>query len=275
MAHNSDNRRRAFADVVTVDAWHKSFDGKRSKADLHADVVFGTARLGGEQESPIRFRLSVKKAEIVVVIPDSEPLSVDKASVARESPETHGHITEVVEQSTKLHAKGSFSSSLSPSAASAGASAEAGAQRSRSAHRKSEISRKVDLMIVTSSKTPEGHYRWLIKPSATSFLEGRPWNAAENPRLKLIDERKARSKSVPPTVRVEVHCRREDLIIEDLEIKDENIWEAVKARVGFKNRRAAAVSYIRDRLTEEGLEVKNIDDIFGEVTLASVTADSV
>jgi hypothetical protein len=37
---------------------------------------------------------------------------------------------------------------------------------------------------------------------------------------------------------------------------------------------AAAESYIRDRLSEEGLDVKNIDDIFGQLTLANVTAES-
>jgi hypothetical protein len=82
-------------------------------------------------------------------------------------------------------------------------------------------------------------------------------------------------KRNPPTVRVEVKCRREDLIIEDLEIKDETLWQAAKRKAGFKNRLAAAESYIREHLSKEGLEVKNIEDVFGTVTLGSVTAESV
>lgn len=275
MSHNSDNRRRAFADLVTIEAWHDAFDGKRAKADLHADVVFSTARVGGERDSPVRFRLSVKQAEIVVVIPDSEPVSVDIKSVSREAPESHGHLTKIVEGTTQNHAKGKTSATISPLAFNPSASVEAGAQTTSSTRKRLEISAVIDFMIVTSSKTGEGHYRWIIKPGTGTFLEGRPWDAEKHPRLKIIDERKDPTKSIPPTVRVEVHCRREDLLIENLEVKDEKLWDAAKGRIGFKNRMAAAVSYIQERLTEEGLEVKNIEDIFGEVTLASVTAQSV
>jgi hypothetical protein len=44
MSRNADNRKRAFADVVTIDAWHEGFSDNRPRVDLHADVVFGTAR---------------------------------------------------------------------------------------------------------------------------------------------------------------------------------------------------------------------------------------
>jgi hypothetical protein len=274
MSHNSDNRKRAFADVVTIDAWHESFGDGPSKVDLHADVVFGTARIGGESESPVRFRLSVKRAEVVVVIPALEPLSVDRRSVSRDAPERQGRLTEVVEQSTQANAKGAFAASVSHTGLSGSASAEGGAQATISASKKLEVSATLQFMIVTQSKTSEGHYRWAIEPTTTKILEGRPWDPTKQPRLKLVDERKDRSKGIPPTVRVEVRCRREDLSIEDLEIKDENLWEALKGRVGFRNRIAAAESYIRDRLSAEGLEVNNIQDIFGQLTLGSVSAES-
>jgi hypothetical protein len=38
---------------------------------------------------------------------------------------------------------------------------------------------------------------------------------------------------------------------------------------------AAAESYIRDHLSQEGLEVRNVEDIFGTVTLGSATAESI
>jgi hypothetical protein len=90
VSKNFDNRRRAFADVVTIDAWHDAFDGEKARADLHADIVFGTARVGGEPESPIRFRLSIKRAEIVLVVPPSEPITIDRSSVSRDSPDLPG-----------------------------------------------------------------------------------------------------------------------------------------------------------------------------------------
>jgi hypothetical protein len=273
VSKNSDNRRRAFADVVAIDAWHDSFGGDVSAVDLHADVVFGTARVGGEADSPVRFRLSVRRAEVIVVIPDSEPVSVDRRSVSRESTESQGKLTEIVEQSTEAHATGGLSASVGATGLSGGISADAGAQANISSTRKLEISANVQFMVVTQSINADGHYRWIVEPRRSRILEGRPWDGVRVPRLKLIDKRKDRSKGIPPTVRVEVCCRREDLVIENLEVKDNSVWEKVKSRAGFANRMAAAESYIRDRLTEEGLDVQNIREIFGELTLGSIMAE--
>lgn len=273
MGENSDNRRRVFADVVSVDAWHQRFDSTHPKVDLHVDVAFGTARVGGEADSAIRFRLSVKQAEVVVVIPDTEPVSVDTSSVAREGPDARGRLTETLEQTSHFHAKGGLAASVGKTDLFASASASVSAEGDLTAKKKVEMSGW--LMAATSSKTEEGYYRWIIKPTASRSLEGRPWDANSKPRLKVIDTRKDRSKGIPPAVRVEVRCRREDLCIDELQVKDAKLWDQVKSRLGFKNRMAAAISYIRDRLSEEGLEIRNIEDIFGNVTLASVTAETV
>ena len=274
MPQNSDNRKRAFADVVTIDGWHASFSAETSKVDLHADVVFGYARLGGEPDAPVRFRLSIKRAEMVVVIPDFEPVSVDRSSVSRDTPERQGRLTETVERSAQAAARGNLAGSLSQSGLTGSASSEASAQATMSSSKKLEVSATVQFMIVTQSQTAEGYYRWLIEPGTARTLQGRPWDPAKQPRLKLVDRRTDPSKGIPPTVRLEVRCRREDLEIEDLEVKDESLWENVKARAGFKNRIAAAESYIRLRLLEEGLEAGNIHDPFGQLTLGSVSAES-
>jgi len=275
MSNSSENRKRAFADVVTIDAWHDTFSESVSTVDLHADVVFGTARVGGDAQSPVRFRLSVRRAEIIVIIPDSEPVSVDRKSVSRDTPELEANLTQVVEKSTQANLKGGASATLASASLGASLTAQADAQESRAAVEKLEVSATVKFLAVTQSKNADGHYRWMVKSRTDSVLEGRPWDALKQPRLKLVDERKDRSKGIPPAVRVEVRCRREDLLIKDLEVKDESLWEATKRRAGFKNRMAAAESYIRDHLSQEGLEVRNIEDIFGTVTLASATAESI
>lgn len=104
MRRNYDNRKRALADVVTIEPWHDDFG--KPRVNLHADVVFGTARLGGEAESPVRFRLSVKRAEVTVIVPESEPVSVDKLSVSRDSPELHGRLKEKLCEEIKGHREG-------------------------------------------------------------------------------------------------------------------------------------------------------------------------
>jgi hypothetical protein len=277
MLPNLNNQKRALAELVSIDAWQDAFDQKHPKVDLHADVVFGTARVGGETESKIRFRLSVRQAEVVVVIPESEPASVDKKSVARDSfPVLQGRLTETFEKKAKFSAKLKASALASITRLAGSASAEASAQAERTGSRRLKVSSAVQLMLVLQSKTDKGDYRWSVSvtPDLRKILQGRPWDAATEPRLKIIDQRKDRSKGLPPTVRVEVQCLREDLVIQDLHVKDESIWGNVKSRLGFKNRLAAAESYIRDWLLDEGLEVKNIHDSFGRLTLGSSTAQS-
>ena len=271
---NFDNRRRAFADVVTIDAWHSEFGEYAQTVDLHADIVFGTSRVGGEEEAPVRFRLSVRRAEVVLIIPESEPVSVDRTTVSRDAPESQGHLTETLERSTRASAKAKIAGSVSSSGVIGSAEAEAGAEAVILATTKMETSGTVQFMLVTQSKTAEGHYRWTVTPRHSRTLDGRPWDGAKQPRLKLIDKRSDRSKGIPPTVRFEVRCRREDLVIEDLEIKNELLWDRLKAKTGFTNRLAAAESYIRDRLAEEGFAATQIDEKFAELIIASATAET-
>ncbi|SEI15764.1 hypothetical protein [Tardiphaga sp. OK245] len=275
MRENSDNRKRAFADVVNIDAWHDSFSSSVSAVDLHADVVFGTARVGGDSQSPVRFRLSIKRAEVIVIIPDSEPLAIDRKSVSRDTPELEGQFSELIEHTSRSSAGGGISGSISLKEVKASASTALEGKANQSTFKKIELTGKIQLLLATQSKTSDGHYRWSIESQTNGILDGRPWDAVKQPRLKLIDQRKDRARGIPPTVRVEVRCKREDLVIRDLQIKDETLWESAKRRAGFKNKLAAAESYIREHLSKEGLEVRNIEDIFGSVTLASTTAESV
>jgi len=273
MSNNSANRKRAFAEAVSIDAWHQAFGPEAAKVDLHADVVFGTARVGGEADSPVRFRLRMKRADLVVVIPDSEPAMIDKQSVSRDAPQLRAHVKRTMEASATAGAEAQVEGGVSPRSASGSVKASASVAAKTASSRKIEVSGELGMMTVTQSRTADGDYRWSIEPSTGDYLEGRPWDGALAPRLKLIDRRKDRSKGIPPTVRVEVRCKREDIEITDLIVKDEGLWKKAKRRVGFKNRIRAAEAYIRSKLAEEGLEVSNIADAFGEITLASTTAE--
>lgn len=177
--NNSENRKRAFADVVTIDAWHDSFSNEVSAVDLHADVVFGTARVGGDSESPVRFRLSIRRADVVIVIPESEPLSVDRRSVSRDTPELEGRLTQVIHQSAQANLKAGASLSVAPTKPAMSARIDTEAQVSRAASEKLEISATVKFLAVTQSKTADGHYRWQIESRRNSHLEGRPWDAVK------------------------------------------------------------------------------------------------
>lgn len=272
MKSNSGNRRRLFADLVNIDAWHEPF-GVAACVDLHADVVFGSARLGGEAESPIRFRLKAKRAEVLVVVPDTEPLAVDKKSVSRDAPNIRVNDGDMVKRGKTLKAKAGIVGHITQKKAALGLDAVASAESELSSEHTTEVTRESGQMRVMQSKTGDGYYRWILEPADGSYLYGRPWDASQVSRLKLIDLRADKSSPIPPCVRVEVRCKREDLEIEGLVLKDETLWQSVQARVGYQNRVAAAEAYIRNKLAQEGLEVRNFDDLFGDLTLGSVIAE--
>ncbi|MDP2298207.1 MAG: hypothetical protein Q8M24_22415 [Pseudolabrys sp.] len=246
MSNNTENRSRALAEVVAIDAWHDAFDQNISKVDLYVDVEFETGRIGGEAESSVRFRLNISQADLVVVIPDSEPLGIEKRSVSRDSPPMMSTISNEIELS---------------------------ADATMSIARIGEADKLDYPFFVTQSKTSDGHYRWILRPSQGQVLQGRPWNPDAMPRMKIFDKRKNRRRGIPPVARVEVRCRREDIKISDIEWKDNSLWEIAKSRAGFRNKLAAAEAYIRDRLAKENLPQNNFNDSFGDITLASVIAE--
>jgi len=274
MPRNTDNRRRVFADVVSIDAWHASFDSGKAVVDLHADVMFGTARLGGEPESPITFRLAVKRAELVVVVPETEPVKVDPASVAREIRITKGKKVETFQRTEGRKLKAGLGLNLSKKGVNTEAKGEARAHREQTTVQKWDLSTPVQQFKIHHSKTDTGDYRWIITFYNDAGLEGSPWDAAKEPRLKLIDTRNGGNKSIEPTVRLEVRCRAEDLAISDLCDKDETRWNLLSRASGFKTRMAAATAYVRNKLIEEGLHVTSIEDRFGELTIANITAEA-
>jgi hypothetical protein len=268
---NQDNRLQAFADVVAIDAWHKAFGSQIQEVALHADVVFGTACVGDEPEASVRFRLSVRRAEILVIVPETEPITINPETVSRDFSPTTGKLTRTVLRQRKGRLRAALSVLLGKRGVSGSLEMGGHMESKISSTEELKLTTPVTLCIVTQSKSEAGHYRWIVEARDDSPLFGRPWKS-DTPRLSLTDVRRDRTKGIAPMVRLEVRCRREDLIIEDLELKDESAWETLRERAGFGNRMAAAESYIRDQLSALGLEVRNIEDKFGRLSLASAIA---
>lgn len=259
------NQGVAFADVVSVDAWHTPFNAATRLADLHADVVFGLARLGGDASSPVRFRIQVRRAEVVIVVPPTEPLTIVPHSVERGPLATLGTITDRTQDRKSAKATGLLSITQAGVAGQGSVKGERDVEHTTIV----ETQQAIRPIISVQSLTAEGFYRWSLRPQIGRCLTERPWDPSQR-RLQIKDTRSEITRGLAPTARVEVRCRREDLDIHDLRIKDANVWATVRNRTGFKTRLAAAEGYIRNKLFERGLEAASISDPFAQLTLASV-----
>lgn len=200
-------------------------------------------------------------------------MRIDRASVARDAPELQGKQTTTIASKQRAAASGKAGVALSRTGVGGTAEGSISAERSLIFDETTEVRRDVKLVVVMHSQR-QGHDCWVLTPGAgEEILKGRGWDAIKEPRLTLLDKRKSRRKNIDPAIHVEVRCCREDLVIEDIELKDET-KQWFNSRAKQANRVAAAESYIRDRLVQTGLEVEpnTVTEKFGELVLARITA---
>lgn len=266
------NRRRILSDVVSLEAWHEPFSPGRVSA-IYVDAVFLEGQLGKELESPVRFTLKLRRAEIALVISPNEPLRVLHESVARDQSVKSARL-----KSQKTTASRSGSSAAanvrigSSTAAQVGASGFSGlSQEEQSVV---EIDTSVRLILTTQSRTADGHYRWEVKAVHGGPLEGKPWNPLQEPRLSVRDSR-TDEKHLEGSCYVEIRCRRVDLIIEGIELKDSYRFNFLSRRKRHRNRMAAAEAYILGALTSRNLGSDDIHEPFGEICLANILVEEV
>jgi hypothetical protein len=164
-----------FADVVTIDAWHPAFSADTAVVDLHADVVFRVARLGAESDSPLRFRLGLKRAEVVAIIPPNEPIRILKDGVARDQSISKGRLRRNIDTIEKEQAGLTGIAKVSTKAVQAGLSAEGSLNYELTKKSHFESEQTVRLILVTQTKDAEGNYRWELEPASGQVLEGRGW----------------------------------------------------------------------------------------------------
>lgn len=275
---NTRNQIRNLAEVVSLEAWHEAFGPDRREADIHVNVAFATGRIGGKPADKVRFRLTLKQAEIVIVIPPGEPAKVETRSVRRDARVRGGTATETHE--TDRSGKVAAGAVLKAGATGIDAGLELGAQASASLSKKTVVAITETLrdLSVVHGLEEDGSHRWTITPSIGSELVGQPWRSEDEPRLKVIDTRQDRGRGLAPSIRVEVRCRREDLIISEIVLKDEVKGGLLSKKPQYRNRQVAAEAFLRNRLFEEGLlqgGEGDLTDPFARMTLAVIQAEGV
>ncbi|MCG7622295.1 hypothetical protein [Epibacterium sp. Ofav1-8] len=261
-----DNMQRIFSDVISADCWFSSVEGEESRYRVFADISFSQACLSGQSEAPIYFDLSVKSASVRLFLHDREGFFVPKMSVREDD-----HLVEITSENKILSSKeveASLNVSLLPKRGGSELPLNAGMnfQGSEVLTGDSVLATKTNRTIQTRSLVqPNGQYQWLLKPLVVNELLGRAWSRSSS----LADFIAVNAESLDNNpVRVTVTCKNEDLNISNIRAKcgaDE--WLKI-----FKSspKRAAAAHYIRRKLLEGGLEFRDVEDPYCEVTLADV-----
>lgn len=269
------NWSKTLNEIVSLEAWHDPFNKKNKRVDVHVDVAFLSGRLGGEDASEVRFILELRQAEIVVMIPPTEPARVDPGSVSRDAPQVEAKLVREKKFKRETHTKLGGAAKMDGDGVSLSASTGAGVSAAKTDQLRSELTEAIKNMRILHSLGPDKQHRWSVASiTKDGALTGRPWDASEAPRLKVIDTRPDRERGLAPVVKVEVRCRREDLIIRNIQLKNVTGLEDRLKRGSRRNREVAAEAVIRSRLLEEGLLSGDIEDRFAILTLAAIEAQS-
>lgn len=256
-----DNRKRALEDVVSVEAWHLKFAPNRRTVDLHADLTFKEGRIGAETESKVTFRLSVIRAEVVVLKPANEPCEIPQDSVFRV-----GHAGSADVES-EWQEGGELAATIAPGLSASG--------RMSASKKQHVTSRNVSPFSVIHSMN-DGSHTWEIEAAQLlkgvdpdGMLRGKPWDPIGRPLLKVTDIRRDPDKGIPPQLRIIVRCRREDLQIKDITYKKKpkGIWP--------RDKTVAAEQVIRQRLIGIWLDVPDdFSQDFSTITLADISVEN-
>lgn len=255
------NLTRSFGHLVSLEAWHSQ--APEEVKTLHVDATFMEARIGEGEESKVRFRLSVKRADVTFVTPDGAGVAVIQKSVARES-RASGRAELVKRGSNASSGKASGSIALQerPSLrAELSASTELSSEHSETA----TLSKEISEIEWRHKKDPQGYHAWEVFPYKNGSMLGKPWDPNLHPRLGF--KVRGSSSELVDDPRVVVTCRREDLHIVGVEIKADNVVEKIRSS-GKRNREAAAEAVIKQILIEEGLDAGRLDEKFSEIMLA-------
>ena len=258
---SNNNIGQVFDRVISIEAWHSAFCTENCSASIHVDLSFLQAKMGQDSTSPVRFEVSSRRAKLAFVIPENEPLAVIQRSVARESP-MKGSITtsSTTSVDTGVSAAGRLSLSASPSG---GVETSANFDISDKSVATVNVSGEVSQFAVRQYNS-DGRHSWEISPITGQKLAGKVWNPVQEPRLSV--KHTAPKSKIDPVCRVQVSCKKDDIVIDKIEIK-----KGVSLKDRFKsNREAAASAFLRKILSQHGLEYGDFDEKFSDVMMADV-----
>lgn len=256
------NTGRVLEQAVSVDGWIGEFD-EEGHALVHADIVFRQGDFGEDKDAPVRFKIALKRAEIVIRCPDGSCLRVIKKTMSRASDTNKATIRKQTSRSKKRGLGGNFRVSNKKPDFEASASASTQREESES----SELEAEVKAILEQHFTTPDKHPAWEVEPSAlhSEYLWGSPWHAEQEPRFKV----RKQGNGEDTTMMIEVRCRREDIEVLDLELKDPEEQSRFKRKKNHENNMVAAEQLIKLELEKAGfLDIPDLNEKHSRLLIA-------
>lgn len=243
-----NNTHRSLKSVVSVDGWIAEFD-ENDTASVHVDVVFKTAIFGDGANDKVSFRIDLLRADIIICVPEGEPLKVIKSTLHREPNTASGSRKTSKVVQTDAEASGEIAVGLNTAPI---AKANAKAKLQAAVTTEEETNETIKEFISQHFSFENSHPAWEVKRADGKKMTGTPWSAVEEPRLKAKRLTERNADGGKPTLKVEIRCRREDIEISGLKMTDLNEQKRFMNRNNKAKNIAAAEQLIKDELAKAG-----------------------
>lgn len=265
---SSHNYQRVFADVISLDAWHEPFRLDQETYGVFAELSFTEGRMGGDEpEIPFTFNVRLKKALLSIRLED--PLTLDRASVARGIPAKQAEYTQVVRAKEAARSYVGIGAKITPALIGAALNGDVSKSTEISEEEELRISQEVPEILVTARPDGAHGYSWEMEPLLGNHLRGQPWDPIDPPRMRVY---LPESSAIDPTIKVEVRCALEDLEITSILPKEESLVEKLTGLPRREINEAAAIQHLKKVLTDVELYPGKMDNRFNSVILADVLA---
>lgn len=265
------NTHRSLHQLAVINAWFDADKNDPTRYSLHANVSFREERMGREKSSNIRFRVAIKKCEIVVIPPDrGVSFQIDPRSIKTAAPKVAARQEREREKSVSKK----FLGGLRGDRKSVDPNLDVRLEYSKGDRVSTSDIQTIEIMNELHGQSADGFPSWHISGEYEGRLEGSLWDAKNEPRFTISDRRSAiereRSKelAIAPLASIEVRCLREDIHIFDISFKDLEKNEQIQNRAGHMNRIRAAEAFLQTELLKEGLVFGDLSDIFANLTVA-------
>ncbi len=263
------NRARVFGDLLSIDAWHDPFISETGEASVYAEISFHEGRLGGDDEDvALTFKVTLRRALLTVNI--EHPLRFKRDSLPRDVPDSDAELTKIISAKSATEKSTSIDVKTSMKMIALALKGENHRSNSISDDEILKIVKNIPRILVRSRPSNSQEYSWEMSPTYETHLQGQPWDPIENPRMTVIlPEKKA---PIDPVVKITVSCNREDILISDIKMKDENLQGRFTENVFREMNEKAAIHHIKLILSRADLEPGKLDNRFSKILLADVIA---
>lgn len=253
-----NNNPRNWGGAVSLEVYRGKYDTDELSANLYINVSFLTGRVSESNSSGLRFKLSIKRAEVCILKDSSGLLRVPLNDIYR---------------------PGSFEAqyeneSLASDELSAGARLDAsasilsfdGASKS-STKDKMTFSAPLDGMRVIHRRNGEEHV-YDISPLSGQTLQGNPWEPGR--KILSLNATGCNKSFEPPEPTVQIRCLREDLEITDVQYHGDAVFNFAALT---KNKKVAVEAYIKEQLALCGLHQSDLSDPYATIVIADAVPE--